>query len=223
MSTTMQAETRSDRGKNVARRLRRGGRVPGVIYGGADASSPGSVSVSVSPEVLTEVLHSESGVNTLIGLSVDSEAAKQVLIKDYQVDPITHELLHVDFYRVAMDKVITVTVPIEVIGEPEGVKVQGGLVDFVQREIAVECLPSEIPGRLEVDVSSLMIGQGIRVRDLLEGVSWQAVTDPDTLIVHVIASKIEEEEETTEDGEEGTEEAAVSEDTPEESGGKSEG
>ena len=223
MSTTMQAETRSDRGKNVARRLRRGGRVPGVIYGGADASSPGSVSVSVSPEVLTEVLLSESGVNTLIGLSVDSEAAKQVLIKDYQVDPITHELLHVDFYRVAMDKVITVTVPIEVIGEPEGVKVQGGLVDFVQREIAVECLASEIPGRLEVDVSSLMIGQGIRVRDLLEGVSWEAVTDPDTLIVHVIASKIEEEEETTEDGEEGTEEAAVSEDTPEESGGKSEG
>ena len=194
MPTTMQAETRSDRGKNVARRLRRGGRVPGVVYGGADASSPGSVSVSVSPEVLTEVLHSESGVNTLIGLSVDSEAAKQVLIKDYQVDPITHELLHVDFYRVAMDKVITVTVPIEVIGEPEGVKVQGGLVDFVQREIAIECLPSEIPGRLEVDVSSLMIGQGIRVRDLLEGVSWQAVTDPDTLIVHVIASKIEEEE-----------------------------
>jgi large subunit ribosomal protein L25 len=173
--------------------------------------------------VLTEVLLSESGVNTLIGLSVDSEAAKQVLIKDYQVDPITHELLHVDFYRVAMDKVITVTVPIEVIGEPEGVKVQGGLVDFVQREIAIECLPSEIPGRLEVDVSSLVIGQGIRVRDLLEGVSWQAVTDPDTLIVHVIASKIEEEEETTEDEEEGTEEAAVSEDTPEESGGKSEG
>ena len=197
MSTTMQAETRSDRGKNVARRLRRGGRVPGVVYGGADASSPGSVSVSVSPEVLTEVLLSESGVNTLIGLSVDSQAAKQVLIKDYQVDPITHELLHVDFYRVAMDKVITVTVPIEVIGEPEGVKVQGGLVDFVQREIAIECLPSEIPGRLEVDVSSLVIGQGIRVRDLLEGVSWQAVTDPDTLIVHVIASKIEEEEDST--------------------------
>ena len=223
MSTTMQAETRSDRGKNVARRLRRGGRVPGVVYGGADASSPGSVSVSVSPEVLTEVLLSESGVNTLIGLSVDSEAAKQVLIKDYQVDPITHELLHVDFYRVAMDRVITVTVPIEVTGEPEGVKVQGGLVDFVQREIAVECLPSEIPGRLEVDVSSLMIGQGIRVRDLLEGVSWQAVTDHDTLIVHVIASKIEEEEETTEDEAEGTDEAAVSEDTPEESGGKSEG
>ena len=222
MSTTMQAETRSDRGKNVARRLRRGGRVPGVVYGGADASSPGSVSVSVSPEVLTEVLLSESGVNTLIGLSVDSEAAKQVLIKDYQVDPITHELLHVDFYRVAMDKVITVTVPIEVIGEPEGVKVQGGLVDFVQREIAIECLPSEIPGRLEVDVSSLTIGQGIRVRDLLEGVSWEAVTDHDTLIVHVIASKIEEEE-TPEDEEEGTEEAAVSEDTPEERGGKSEG
>ncbi len=213
MNPTLNAKVRSGRGKNLARELRRNGQLPGVVYGDLGGSSTdGAVAVSVDPDVIVQILRSDSGANTLIGLTVDGGEANQVLIKDYQLNPITHSLLHVDFYRVAMDKVITVAVPVELSGEAEGVKVQGGLVDFVTREIAIECLPSEIPERLVVDVSSLTIGQGVRVRDLLEGVSWEPVTDTETLVVHVIAPKLEEEEETTDEeaaveGEEGGAEA----------------
>ena len=216
METTLQAEVRSERGKNVARRLRRAGRVPGVVYGeGGGAAGSGALAVSVEPGALSRVLRSDAGANTLIGLTVGGADSGKVLIKDYQVDPVSHGLLHVDFYRVAMDKVITVTVRIELTGEAEGVKVQGGLIDFVQREVAIACLPSEIPEHIEVDVSSLTIGQGIRLRELLDGASWQPVSDPDTLIVHVIAPRLEAEEESEET--EAEAEAAA------EAGSKSEG
>ena len=196
METTLNAEHRSGRGKSIARQLRRDGRIPGVVYGeGGGADGSGTLAVSVEPEAVSRVLHSEAGANTLIGLTVGRGDPDKVLIKDYQVDPISHRLLHVDFYRVAMDKVITVTVRIELTGEAEGVKVQGGLIDFVQREVAVACLPSEIPEHIEVDVSSLKIGQGVRLRDLVEGVSWQPVSDPESLIVHVIAPRLEAEAE----------------------------
>lgn len=194
MEITLNAEVRSDRGKNIARRLRRGGRIPAVVYGqGGAAAGAGSVAVSVEPDEVSRVLHSEAGANTLIGLSVGGADADNVLIKDYQVDPVSHRLLHVDFYRVAMDKVVTVTVRIDLTGEAEGVKVQGGLIDFVQREVAVACLPTEIPEHIVVDVSPLKIGQGIRLKDLVEGATWQPVSDPETLIVHVIAPRLEAE------------------------------
>ena len=199
MDTTLQSETRSERGKNRSRRLRRNGRLPGVVYGDSGGQSArDAIAVSVDPDAVFRILHSAAGVNTLIGLTIDSGQPSQVLIKDYQLHPVTRKLLHVDFYRLAMHKVITVTVRVELTGEAEGVKLQGGLVAFEQREFAIECLPSEIPDHVEVDVSSLMIGQGVRVRDLLEGVSWTPVTDPDTLIVHVVAPKIEEEPEAEE-------------------------
>jgi large subunit ribosomal protein L25 len=213
METTLQAEVRSERGKNVARRLRRDGRVPGVVYGeGGGTAGSGALVISVEPDALLRVLHSDAGANTLIGLTVGDGDSNKVLIKDYQLDPISHRLLHVDFFRVAMDRVITVTVRIELTGEAEGVRVQGGLIDFVQREVAIACLPSEIPEHIEVDVSSLTIGQGIRLGDLLEGVSWQPVSDRDTLIVHVIAPKLEaEEEEETDEAEEPEAESATEE------------
>ena len=194
---TLQSETRSERGKNLARRLRRNGRLPGVVYG--ESAARDAVAVSVDPDALLRILQSNTGVNTLIGLIIDSGQPRQVLIKDYQLHPITHTLLHVDFCRVAMDKVLTVTVPVVLKGEAEGVKMQGGLIAFEQRDFAIECLPTEIPERVEVDVSDLMIGQGVRVRDMLEGVSWTPVTDPDTLLVHVVAPKIEEEPEVEEE------------------------
>ena len=194
MEITLNAEVRSDRGKNIARRLRRGGRIPAVVYGqGGAAAGAGSVAVSVEPDEVSRVLHSEAGANTLIGLSVGGADADNVLIKDFQVDPVSHRLLHVDFYRVAMDKVVTVTVRIELTGEAEGVKVQGGLIDFVQREVAVACLPTEIPEHIVVDVSPLKIGQGIRLKDVVEGAAWQPVSDPETLVVHVIAPRLEAE------------------------------
>ena len=211
METTLHSETRSDRGKNLARRLRRNGRLPGVVYGASGGQSGGdAVAVSVDPKALSQILHSDGGVNTLIGLTIDSGKPTQVLIKDYQLDPVSRQLLHVDFYRLAMDRVITVSVPVVLKGESEGVKMQGGLVAFEHREFAIECLPAEIPEHVEVDISDLTIGQGVRVRDLLEGVTWTPVTDPATLIVHVVAPKVEEEPEAEE--EEGAVEAGA---TPE--------
>jgi large subunit ribosomal protein L25 len=117
-----------------------------------------------------------------------------VLVKEYQLDPIDHELLHADFYQVAMDKAITVTVPIVLKGEAKGVKQQGGIVDFVNREVEIEVLPGDIPENIVVDVSELMLNQGLRVRDLpTEGAKWTAVSDADMMIVHVVTLKIEEE------------------------------
>jgi large subunit ribosomal protein L25 len=117
-----------------------------------------------------------------------------VLVKEYQLDPITHKLLHTDFYQVAMDKALTVTVPIVLKGEARGVKQQGGIVDFVNREIEIEVLPGDIPENIAVDVSELLLNQGVRVRDLLtEGAKWKAVSDDDMMIVHVVALKAEEE------------------------------
>jgi large subunit ribosomal protein L25 len=116
-----------------------------------------------------------------------------VLVKEYQLDPITHKLLHVDFFQVAMDKMLTVTVPIVLKGDARGVKQQGGIVDFVNREIEIETLPGDIPENITVDISELLLNQGLRVRDLqTEGAKWKPVTDGDTMIVHVVALKAEE-------------------------------
>jgi large subunit ribosomal protein L25 len=190
MEAILQAEKRETRGKNEARRLRAKGRIPAVMYG---VEKGKAVEISVDPKALLRILHSESGVNTLIGLSVDGGDTR-VLVKEYQLDPIDHKLLHADFYQVAMDKALTVTVPILLRGEAKGVKQQGGIVDFVHREIEIECLPGDIPENIAVDVSELMLNQGIRVRDIhTEDAKWKPVSEPDMMIVHVVMLKAEEE------------------------------
>ena len=195
MDATLQAEKRQGRGKNDARRLRASGRIPAVVYG---AEKGKAVEIAVDPKVLLRILHSESGVNTLIGLQLDGGATR-VLVKEYQLDPIDHKLLHADFYQVAMDKTIIVTVPIVLKGEAKGVKQQAGIVDFVNRDIEVEVLPGDIPENIVVDISELMLHEGIRVRDLnLEGAKWKAISEPDTMLVHVVTPKAEEPEPTAE-------------------------
>ena len=189
MDATLQAEKREGRGKNAARRLRASGRIPAVVYG---AEKNKAVEIAVDPRVLLRILHSESGVNTLIGLQGVDLAGGKVLVKEYQLDPIDHKLLHADFYAVAMDKAITVTVPIVLKGEPKGVKQQGGIIDFVNRELEVECLPGDIPEHIDVDVSELMMHQGIRVRDLQADAKWKPISDPDMMIVHVVTVRAEE-------------------------------
>jgi large subunit ribosomal protein L25 len=190
MDATLQAEKRETRGKNEARRLRASGRIPAVVYG---VEKGKAVEIAVDPKALMKILHSDSGVNTLIGLNLDGGDTR-VLVKEYQLDPIDHKLLHADFYQVAMDKAITVTVPIVLKGEAKGVKQQGGIVDFVHREIEIECLPGDIPEHIDVDVSELLMHAGIRVRDLsLEGAKWKPVSEPDMMIVHVVALKAEAE------------------------------
>ncbi len=190
MDATLKAEERAGRGKNEARRLRASGRIPAVVYG---TEKNKATEIAVDPRVLLRILHSESGVNTLIGLvGAGLSAGAKVLVKEYQLDPIDHKLLHADFYAVAMDKLLTVTVPVVIKGEPKGVKQQGGVVDFVNRQIEVECLPADIPEHIDIDISELMLHQGVRVRDLPENAKWKPVSEPDLMLVHVVTVKVEE-------------------------------
>jgi large subunit ribosomal protein L25 len=190
MEATLQAEKRDGRGKNEARRLRASGKIPAIVYG---TEKNKATEIAVDPKVLLRILHSESGVNTLIGLEgAGLSAGGKVLVKEYQLDPIDHKLLHADFYAVAMDKMLTVTVPVVLKGEPRGVKQQGGVVDFVNREIEVECLPADIPEHIDIDISELMLHQGIRVRDLAQDGKWKPISEPETMIVQVVTVRVEE-------------------------------
>jgi large subunit ribosomal protein L25 len=194
MDATLHAERRDTFGRNEAGRLRRKGRIPAVLYGAAHKHG---APVSVDPKALLHILHSKSGVNTLIALKLEGAGDTRVLVKEYQLDPVEHKLLHADFYQVAMDKVLQVTVPIHLTGEAKGIKAEGGIVDFVNRDLEIECLPGDIPESITVDVTELMLHDGIRVRDLPTGGKWKALNDGDLLIVHVVAPKAEPVAETT--------------------------
>jgi large subunit ribosomal protein L25 len=192
MEATLEAVKRDGRGKNEANRLRAGGRIPAVVYGSqGDGQVPTGTAIAVDPKQLLRILHSDSGANTLISLKVEGTESR-VMVREYQLDPVSHQLLHADFYRLALDKAITVSVPIVLKGEPKGVKQQGGLLDFVTREIHVECLPTQIPEHIDIDVSELMLNQAIRVRDLASDGSWKAISDAETMLVHVVMPKAEE-------------------------------
>jgi large subunit ribosomal protein L25 len=197
MDATLEAVKRDGRGKNEANRLRATGRIPAVFYGAKqEGKVPEGVSVAVDPKELLRILHSDSGANTLITLRVDGGEAR-VMVKEYQLDPVTHHLLHADFYQLAMDKAIVVTVPIVLKGEAKGVKLQGGVVDFVTRDIHVLCLPADIPGHIDVDVSELNLHDAVRIRDLATDAKWKAVTEAETMIVHIVMPKVEEAAATT--------------------------
>jgi large subunit ribosomal protein L25 len=189
MEAILEASARDTFGKNEARRTRREGKVPGVLYGGASSQA---TPIAVDPRALLKILHSESGANTLISLKLDGSGDTRVLVKDFQLDPVTHHVLHADFYRVAMDKILQVTIPVIVKGEPKGVKQQGGLLEFIRREIVIECLPGDIPENVEVDVSELMLHQGVRVRDIATDPKWKPITEGEAMLVHVILPKAEE-------------------------------
>jgi large subunit ribosomal protein L25 len=192
MDAILEAKKRDGRGKNEARRLRAAGRVPAVVYGARkEGQAPEGVPVAVDPKEVLRILHSESGANTLINLKLDGGESR-VMVRDYQLDPVSHALLHADFYQLAMDRAMVVTVPIVLKGESAGVKQQGGLLDFVTRDIQVQCLPVDIPERIEVDVTELMLHQSVRVRDLPVSPKWKPVTDGDTMLVHIIVPKAEE-------------------------------
>ena len=192
MDATLEAVKREGRGKNEANRLRASGKIPAVVYGTRkEGKAPEGVAVAVDPKEMLRILHSDTGANTLITLKLDGGESR-VMVKEYQLDPITHGLLHADFYQLALDRAIVVPVPILLKGEPKGVKLQGGIVDFVSREIEVECLPTEIPEHIDVDIADLALNEAIRVRDLAVGPKWKPVTEPDTMIVHVVAIKAEE-------------------------------
>jgi len=184
---TVKAESRSDFGKNASRRLRQKGMVPAIVYGGKNAN----VSVAVDPKALQRVLRSESGRNAILKLEIAGEGATSAILKSWQVDPVRENFLHADFYRIAMDVALRVTVPIAVKGEARGVKTDGGILELVIRQIEIECLPGDIPERIEVDVNDLGLNQALRVSDLPVTAKVKVLQNPDQVVVHVISVKEE--------------------------------
>ncbi len=180
------AESRSETGKNVNRRLRSRGLIPGVVYGmGKDA-----VAVAVSPRELGAILKSASGENTLFDLDLGGTRRK-VILKEFQREPLRGQLLHADFYEVALDKLLEIKVHVELTGVPVGVKLQGGLVDFVTRELELECLPADIPEKILVDIAHLELGKHFRVSDLKLGDKVKVLTEADIVIAHVVLPRAE--------------------------------
>jgi len=186
---TVTAETRSGRGKNEARRLRASGSAPAVLYGVSDTSVP----VAVNPKEIGRILNSKTGHNTIFNLAVTGGETTPVMVVDWQTDPVKNNLLHVDLKRIDLAKRLRVSVPVNVHGEPKGVKQQGGLLELITREIEIECLPDEIPEHFTVDVGELMIGQSKRASDIPVSGSVKLVSSPDSVIAHVIALKVVEE------------------------------
>lgn len=182
------ARRRGEGGKNENRRLRAQGQIPGILYGAKNEAVP----VAVSPKEIGSILRSASGENTLFELDLDGSRRK-VLIKEYQVEPVKGQLLHADFYEVALDKKLQVSVHVELEGVPVGVKVQGGILDFVTRELEIECLPGDIPEKIPVDVSALELGKHLRVSELQVPPRLTILTDPEVVIAHVVMPRAEEE------------------------------
>jgi len=180
----VEAKPRQGGGKNDARRLRKTGMIPGVVYGAGQDSQ----AVSVDPKQMNRILHSETGHNSIFDLSLDGQAAK-VMIVDWQYEPIKGALLHVDLKRIAMDKVLQVSVPILLKGEAPGVKQQGGILEQILREVEIECLPADIPTHIDADVSQLMFGQVIRVSDLPRSDQIKFLTEEGQSVAHVVAVK----------------------------------
>jgi large subunit ribosomal protein L25 len=188
VNNTLEAASREATSKNAARRVRISGQVPAVVYGAGKDSQ----TVSVDPRHVKRILYSETGHNTIVDLKLPGEMTKAMIV-DWQYEPIKGGLLHVDFKRIAMDKVLRVSVPILLMGEAPGVKLEGGILEQILREVEIECLPADIPGHIDVDVSALAFGQMIRVEDLPHDAKLKFLTDANQMVAHVIAVKEEVE------------------------------
>ena len=185
-TNVLEAQARKPGTKNEARRVRREGKIPAVVYGAGKDSLP----VSVDPRVVIRILNSESGHNTIFDLTLDGEKTKAMIV-DWQYEPIKGRLLHIDLKRIALDKVLTVSVPIELRGEAEGVKTKGGILEQMLREVEIECLPADIPSHIELDVSQLTFGKVLRVSDLPHSDKIKFLTDDNQPVAHVTSVKEE--------------------------------
>jgi large subunit ribosomal protein L25 len=181
------AQSRADRGKNAARRLRAKGMIPAVVYGGKNDTQ----AVSVDPKTLMKVIRSEAGRNTILNLDFGDGSKTAAILKNWQIDPVDERFIHADFYRIAMDVSIRVRVPIATRGEARGVKVDGGILEAIMREIEVECLPGDIPERIEIDVTDLGIHDALRVSDLRISDKVKILDAPEQIVVHVVSVKEE--------------------------------
>jgi large subunit ribosomal protein L25 len=185
----VEAAPRATRGKNEARRLRQTGKVPAVLYGGKGQA----VALAVNAKQVSAILRSSTGHNTLFQVDLGGKH-EPAIVKDWATDPVTGKLLHVDLIRVAMDVRMRIEVPVHTFGDPAGVKVQGGVFEVVERDVEVECLPADIPTEFKVDVSGLLMNQALRAKDLpIDAAKIKLITDPERVLAHVVALKVEEE------------------------------
>jgi large subunit ribosomal protein L25 len=188
---TIEVEERREFGKNANRRLRAAGKVPGNIYG--LTSKP--YAVMVDPRRVNEVLHLETGRNTIFSLALaGKEQRREVMLREIQRDPVSEQFVHIDFLRIDPDKKLDFDVPVRIHGTPFGVKNEGGILEFVHRSVKMSCLPHDVPDHVELDVEELHLGQSVHVRDLSLGADIEILDDLDMVLVHVIAPKVEAEE-----------------------------
>ncbi|HEV3275840.1 MAG TPA: 50S ribosomal protein L25 [Terriglobia bacterium] len=186
---TIHAEPREDFGKNASRRLRHGGRIPAVVYGGEGQAIP----VTLDPKAITQVLYSEAGHNAVLTLEIKGRAPARVLLSEWQVDPVHGGLLHVDLFRISADTRLKLKVPIHLTGESYGVKTEGGILEFITREVEIECLPDDIPDHIAVDITEFKIGSTLRASDLPLSAKAKLLTDPTRMVAHLVALRAEEE------------------------------
>ncbi len=192
----LKAEIRAMMKKGAARKLRARGRIPAVFY----SPRAKTLSLIVDPRELSQALRTEAGENVLIDLEIGDGGQpdrKVVMIKDIQIDPLKRQILHADFYEVTMDAMVTVEVPIHLIGKAEGVKI-GGILEQVRRTIQVQCLPGEIPKGIDVDVSALNIGDSIHVKDI-QVEKLKILADPGITVATVVPPAAEEEKKVVEE------------------------
>ncbi len=186
-NNVLEAQPRTPGNKNDARRVRRAGRVPGVLYG----AGKHTLSLSFDPRQVARILYSETGHNTIFDLSLNGGEPTKAMIVDWQYEPIKGALLHIDLKRIAMDQKLKVNVPILLKGEAAGVKQQGGILEQIFREVEIECLPSDIPSSIEADVTELVFGKVLRVADLPHGEKLKFLSDPNQPVAHIITVKEE--------------------------------
>jgi large subunit ribosomal protein L25 len=181
------AEVRASRGKNEARRMRVSGLIPGVVYG----AFKDPVSIAVNPKFISQILRSSTGHNTIFNLEVAGGETTPVMVVDEQYDPVKSNLLHVDLKRIDLEKRIKVSVPVKVIGEAKGIKLQGGQMEIITRSVEIDVLPNDIPQSFTVDVSSLMVGQSVRASDIPMPGSARLMGQVEAVIAHVVGQKAE--------------------------------
>jgi large subunit ribosomal protein L25 len=196
----VKADARSEVGKGAARSLRRDGMLPAVVYSGGD-SKP----VKINGKEMTRLIFTGTGDHALLTIELHEDGSKKsehsVLVKDYQVDPVSDELLHVDFIEVSLKDLVKVTVPIVIVNDPIGIKM-GGILEYHVRDLEIECLPTQIPDKIEVDAAHIDIGHSLHISDIAEMEGIKIISDPKGVILNVSAPKVEEEvvEEEVEEG-----------------------
>lgn len=187
MNWMIKAEKRDVFGKNACRRIRKSGRIPAVLYG----EGKQGLSLTLDRKDIIAILKSESGENTIFKVSFDSKTV-DAMIKEIQVDPVTDQLLHADLIRISMEKALRVSVPLLLQGEPVGVKAEGGFVDFMTRELDIECLPKDIPENIKIDISGLHLHQSLKVGDIVPPPGVRIINDPSTVVVLISVPHKEE-------------------------------